>query len=258
MSQSAVRTPTQAEESFLSQERSLVPQAERPNYSSPHDFEETSTETIWENPFDYDVAVQVHIGSTPRPDPSERGLAAWRALPEAKRREMQTGMRTFVIKAKSRRTIPSEFDQGIQQTRCTHGDCPGPKGMLCRDPEHAEFRQIVGGGYPRLICRGTQQRPLRKPPELHWSLDDQKARAAEALERAKLKLAEASMAREAMVVAQAEFVEAQQKVAEAETRVSQRNEDAEGARANADVIARETDAARRSAIAQSPSDKTKK
>lgn len=248
-----VRTPhvqqSQSEQSFLSQERSLVPPAERPAYSSPHDFEETSTETIWENPFDYDVAVQVHVGSTPRPDPTERGLAAWRALPEAKRREMQTGQRVYVIRAKSRRSIPSEFDQSIQQTRCTHTDCPGPKSILCRDPEHAEHRMIVGGLYPRLLNRGTQQRPLSKPPELHWSLDDQKARAAEALEKAKLKLAEATQARDAMLIAQAELTDATQKMAEAETRLSEKGVEAEGARANAAVI---SESVGRAAGAQPP------
>jgi hypothetical protein len=228
---------TPSEQSFLSQERSLVPPAERPNYASPHDFEETSTETIWENPFDYDVAVQVHVGATPRPDPTERGLAAWRALPEAKRREMMTGKRTYVIKANSRRAIPSDFDQAIQQTRCTHPECPGQKSILCRDGDHAEHRLIVGGLYPRLINRGTQQRPLSKPAELHWSLDDQRARSEEALANAKAKLMEAGLARDALLVAQAEMMKAQEIVAETEARMAAKGVEAEGARANAAVIA---------------------
>ncbi len=234
------RTPraqtTPSEASFLSQDASLVPPAERPNYSSPHDFEETSTETIWENPFDYDVAVKVHVGATPRPDSSDRGAAAWRALPESRRREMQTGQRVYVIKARSTRSIPSEFDQAIQQTRCTHTECPGPKGILCRDSEHAEHRLIVGGLYPRLLNRGTQQRPLTKPPELHWSLDDQRARAAEALETAKLKLAEAQNAQNAALIAQAALADAQAKMAEAEARLQEKGVEAEGAHANAAVI----------------------
>ena len=230
-------TSTPSEQSFLSQERSLVPPAERPNYASPHDFEETSTETIWENPFDYDVAVQVHVGATPRPDPTDRGLAAWRAMPEAKRREMMTGKRTYVIKARSRRAISSDFDQAIQQTRCTHPDCPGQKAILCRNPEHVEHRLIVGGLYPRLINRGTQQRPISKPAELHWSLDDQKARSEEALANAKAKLAEAALARDALLIAQSDMLEAQKVVVETEARMAAKGVEAEGARTNAAVIA---------------------
>lgn len=228
--------PTPSEQSFLSQEHSLVPPAERPNYSSPHDFEETSSETIWENPFDYDMVVQLHVGSQPRPDKSEAGLAKWRALPEARRREMQSGQRVYVVKAKSRRSIPSEFDQAIQQTRCTHPDCPGTKGVFCRDPEHFEHRMIVGGLYPRLLNRGTQQRPLATPPELHWSLDDQKARAAETLEIAKQKLAEAAMARDALLVAQADMLEASKKAAEAEAALASKGVEAEGAHAAAKAL----------------------
>lgn len=258
MTQSDNRQHTPAEESFLSQGKSLVPQADRPNYSSPHDFEETAAETIWENPFDYDVAVQVHVGSTPRADPTEKGLAAWRSLPEGRRREMRTGQRTYVIRAKSQRSIPSEFDQGIQQTRCTHSDCPGPKGIFCRDPEHVEYRQIVGGLYPRLICRGTQQRPITKPMDLHPSLDDQKARAVEAAEKARRTLADAEQLRNAAFIAQAELLDAQKKIAEAEAQASQREEDAQGAKHHAELIAREADASRRASIAQSPSDKQQK
>jgi hypothetical protein len=231
---------TSSEQSFLSQDKSLVPQAERPNYASPHDFEETSSETIWENPFDYDIPVQVHVGATPRPDPSENGLAAWRALNPAKRREMQTGQRVYVIKANSRRAIPSEFDQGIQQTRCTHPDCPGPKAIFCRDPEHYEHRMIVGGLQPRLINRGTQQRPLSKPPELHWSLDDQRARREEALETAKKKLAEASMARDALLMAQGDLLTATNAVTIAEQRMLAKGHESQGAAAAAATIAEVT------------------
>src|SRR5208337_33192 len=96
-----------------------VPPAERPALAAI-DYQETEEHTVWYNPFDYDVAVQIHVGSTPMEgawdDPGR--VARWRALPPQRRREMQTGIRVYVIPAKSERSIPRDFDMGIQMYEC--------------------------------------------------------------------------------------------------------------------------------------------
>ena len=205
----------------------LVPMAERPALQAA-DYMETEEQTIWFNPFDHAVAVQVHIGSTPMLSGSQGAVSEiediararrWHSIPAAQRREMQTGIRTYVIPPKSMRAIPSDFDMAIQRTECMHPECLGRK-MYCKNREHTE-RMIVGGLYPRLINKGTQRMPLTEPPRLHPALDDEKARAAEALERAKRKLQEAQNAKDMALVAHADLVEAQKDIATAEARLAE-------------------------------------
>ena len=200
-------------------ERDLVPPAERPGHH-PVDFIETSSDTIWFNPFDYPVAVQVHVGAEGKRGPTQAEDDRWKSLPPPVRREKQTGIRTYVIAPKSERVIPSDFDMAIQHTQCSHYDCLGSKGLYCRNPDHAEYKQIVGGLYPRLINRGTQRTPISSPPKLHWALDDNRAKAEAALAAAKQKLAEAANSRDAFLIAQADLAEAHKQIAEAEARVA--------------------------------------
>ena len=61
---------------------------------------------------------------------------------------MQTGIRVDVIPAKSERSIPREFDAGIQMYECLDPEC-GKRPHYCRNVLHP--KRIVGGGYPRLI-----------------------------------------------------------------------------------------------------------
>lgn len=206
----------------------FIPPADRPAYQDV-DFIETVKETVWFNPFEYDVAVQLHVGSQAKASDAE-----WAALPPAIRRERQKGIRTYVIPAKATRVISSEFDQAIQQTKCNDPDCVGSKGLYCKDPEHND-RTIVGGQYPRLVNKGTQQRPLTKPPTLHWALDDQRARAEAALEESKRKLAEAQNARDAFLIAQADLENAKQEIARLDANMSAQGKTAEAA-AHQDAI----------------------
>lgn len=198
--------------------QNLVPPAERPAYQ-PTDYIETSQDTIWYNPFEYDVAVQVHVGAEGKAGPTPAEEVRWKSLPAPVRREKQTGVRTYVIKAKSERAIPSDFDMAIQHTQCSHYECLGSKGLYCKNPDHSEHKTIVAGLYPRLVNKGTQRTPIREPAKLHWALDDQKAKAAQALEDSKRRLSEAQNARDAFLIAQADLSEAQAEIARAEARI---------------------------------------
>lgn len=208
---------------------SSVPVAARPALLAV-DHYDTEEQTVWFNPFDYDVAVQVHIGSKVMEgkwdDPMR--LARWRSLPAPVRREMQTGIRVYVIPARSMRAIPSEFDMGIQMTLCLEPGCEGSKGLYCKNREHTN-RQIVGGMYPRLVNKGTRLHPLEKPPTLHYALDDERARAREALEASQKALAESMHQQGMALVAAQKFEEAKKAVADAEARLH-----AQGATAEAE------------------------
>lgn len=140
-----------------------------PPADTPHTHHESvirdEHDTVWENPLATDVKLHLHIGTTPV-----------YGAPENRRplsMEQRTGIRTYVIPAKSSRAIPVEFDKAIQDTICSDPMCMAPK-YKCRDKSHP--RTIVGGLGPYLINRGAQVRP-----KLHPSLDSLQAdkRAAE-------------------------------------------------------------------------------
>lgn len=201
----------------------LVPVAERPALQAS-DSMETEEQTIWFNPFDYPVAVQVHVGSEPligNDFDEEARRRRWHSIPAPRRRELQTGIRTYVIPAKSQRALPSEFDMGIQRTECMEPECLGHK-LYCRNRAHTN-RIIVGGSYPRLINKGTRRVPLEVPPKLHPALDEERARAAAALEQSKKKLAEARDAQDMALIAHADLVQAQQDISAAEKRLADQN-----------------------------------
>ena len=122
----------------------LVPMADRPAYR-PVDLVETSEDTIWYNPLDYDVAVQVHVGAEGKRADTPDERARWVKMTPAERREKQTGIRTYVIPSKHERVIPNDFDMAIQHTQCAHPECLGSRGLYCKNAEHAQYKQIVGG-----------------------------------------------------------------------------------------------------------------
>lgn len=113
-------------------------------------------ETIWENPTERDVVLDLNVGTSPIIGGTDEQR---RAIVGTWGKEERTGIRRFVIPAAgrdpntgalipSRARIPSEFDQGIQQTRCLEGECAS-RPMLCRNSRH---RMEVFGGYgPQLI-----------------------------------------------------------------------------------------------------------
>jgi hypothetical protein len=107
---------------------------------------EYATDTVWENPTQADVVLDLHVGTTPVYGSAEqkaRITASW-GPQEFK------GIRRFVVKAKSKARIPSEFDQGIQQTRCLEAQCAFQP-TICRNPRHR--MAVIGGLGPQLINR---------------------------------------------------------------------------------------------------------
>jgi hypothetical protein len=156
----------------------FIPSAARARY--PGDFKVAETDgplviedeqmnTEWHNPTDRDVVVEVHVGTDAK-------NALWRkwfnAAPPAKRQEMMTGLRVFVIKANSTRMIPSEYDLAIQRTQCIHPQCHKKRDQ-CRNVDHP--RVVVSGLAPQLVCRRWE-----KVPSLHQNLDTALAATAAA------------------------------------------------------------------------------
>ena len=80
-------------------EHTRVEQAERPDYE-PIEYANESKETIWENPEDHDVVLEIYIGGTNY----GRKPRSW---------EEKTAQRRYVIRAKETRAIPDEFDQAV-------------------------------------------------------------------------------------------------------------------------------------------------
>jgi len=126
--------------------------------------------TEWYNPTSQDVVLEVHIGTDPK-------NAAWRkayleATP-ARRLEMKSGNRIFVIKAGQTKQISSDFDLAIQRTHCLHPACTNKKDA-CRDLDHP--RVVSAGLAPQLICKRWH-----KVPGLAANLDMAKAQAEQAM-----------------------------------------------------------------------------
>lgn len=134
----------------------LVPLAERP--FAPQDHTETAEETVWQNPNDQDVVLDLYVGiplHIPRPSKTGRALT-W---------EQRTGKRRYIIRAKSERAIPSEFDRAIQHIQCMEAEC-SQRPFDCKDRGHRWT--IVGGLAPHnVIHKGMQHRPVLSP-----ALDD--------------------------------------------------------------------------------------
>jgi hypothetical protein len=185
-----------------------VPPADQP-HEYREDYPEETRDTIWENPTEHDVVLDLHVGTTPYYGPPS-------ARPKM-RREQLTGCRMYVItrgivdgksvvgeidpttgKPRGRRTIPAEFDQAIQQTSCRHPDCVSRK-MYCRNGSHE--KDIVGGLGPYLKNRGVQV-----APRLHPSLDALHAEKMAAEAKARQAIIEKAAAQDALQVAQGQVI----------------------------------------------------
>jgi hypothetical protein len=138
--------------------------------SGPLYQEDDQLNTEWYNPTKIDVVLEIHIGTDPK-------NAAWkRAFLEAspaKREEMKTGNRIYIVKAGSTRLIPSEYDLAIQRTHCLHPQCHSKKDC-CKNLDHP--RVVSAGLAPQLICKRWH-----KVPTLAANLDMARAQAEEAL-----------------------------------------------------------------------------
>lgn len=182
----------------------LVPPAEQP-HAAHTAYPDQVRDTIWENATDKDVVLDLHVGTTPI-------YGDERNRPKLSR-EQRTGLRQFVIPAKSKRSIPSEFDQAIQQTHCQHPDCSGRK-AFCRDRSHPA--QIVGGIGPQLKNLTTRVRPVLAP-----ALDALRAEKAEAHERAARAKVEAQLATEKASAAESELDTLRRQLAERDTKIAE-------------------------------------
>lgn len=157
---------------------SLVPLAEEPRLR--RELQESVKETLWENVTDKDIPLEVYVGwattARPHPDLNTRDPELSRLSPRKLTREERTPTRLWIVKARSTRAIPEEFDMEIQRHQCTEPECTGnPLG--CKDNTHRKM--IVGGLVPQgLIKRGMQHRPVLSPV-----LDTLKKEAAAAEEK---------------------------------------------------------------------------
>lgn len=166
--------------------------ADRPNYiplaDRPHatyeQVVEIERDTIWRNPLDHDVVLDLHVGTKPSPVFNSEGK---RIRPDLTWEE-RNGVHRYVIKAGHTRAIPKEFDKAIQDVR---------NGV------------IVGGLGPRLERVGDQERP-----KLHPSLDDGLAKHKALIEEATAALSEKKRQEEALLIAQAKLAEAEKQLAE--------------------------------------------
>lgn len=187
----------------------LVPMAEQPHLSD--EYPDEVRDTIWENPTESDVVLDLHVGTTPVYGPDH----VRRAVTSKWTREQKTGLRQFVIRKAVRRNekgepdpkgvlvptrarIPSEFDQGIQQTNCVEPECSSRK-TFCRESSHR--KNIVGGLGPQLVNVSTITRP-RLVPALDAYRADKLAAEARAMDAAKKEEA----ARDEALIARGELI----------------------------------------------------
>ena len=128
--------------------------------------EDDQLNTEWYNPTKEDVVLEVHIGTDPK-------NAIWRKAflesSAAKRQEMKSGNRIFIVKAGQTRMIPSEYDLAIQRTHCLHPQCNAKKDA-CRDLDHP--RVVIAGLGPQLVCK-----TWHKVPSLSANLDQARSQA---------------------------------------------------------------------------------
>ena len=132
--------------------------------------EDDQLNTEWYNPTSQDVVLEIHIGTDPK-------NAAWRkayleASP-ARRLEMKSGNRIYVIKAGQIKMVPSDYDLAVQRTHCLHPACTSKKDA-CKDLDHP--RVVSAGLAPQLICKRWH-----RVPGLAANLDMAKAQAEQAM-----------------------------------------------------------------------------
>jgi hypothetical protein len=161
-------------------EPDFIPSAPKAKYGAEYTPQETSGPilleddqlfTEWYNPTDRDVVLEVHIGTDPK-------NSLWRksfleASP-AKRQEMRSGNRIFIVRAGKSREISSEYDLAIQRTHCLHPQCTAKKDC-CKDLDHP--RVVVAGLAPQLQCM-----KWHRVPSLSANLDQARAQAEAAVQ----------------------------------------------------------------------------
>jgi hypothetical protein len=170
----------------------LVPAAERLGETTLSEAR-FNNQTIWENPEDHDVILELHDevpthGKPPRSDNERRGVVQ-RMIPK-----------------RSTRAIESKFDLAIQDVRCKHPDCT-LRQRDCKNQNHP--KRIVGGLAPRLINRGLQTRP-----EMDTALDDKRAELVAREQRLTDKLLQKAQLDEDLDKARAELADFQKTMAE--------------------------------------------
>jgi hypothetical protein len=178
----------------------LVPLAERP-FAPPPD-EDSERQTIWHNPTDKPVKLDLHY-TTPK--------ASFPIKPKGY--EQRTGKRIYIIQPGATRAIPSEFDMAIQHTQCHHTDCLQMP-FRCRSNEEGHEKSIVGGFGPQLENRGSQSMPIRSGfITLAAALDDVEARRRAAEEAEYKAFREAKLAGERAAAARIETERAEAEIA---------------------------------------------
>lgn len=193
------------------------------------DHPDETRDTMWKNPTDHDVVMDLHIGTNPLYGNGPRPTLH----PFGKTREQRLGVKQFVVKAGQTKAIPSEFDVGIQHRECRHPDCTSKK-LYCLDKSHPS--NIVGGLGPQLINLGMKVRP-RLSPALDAMLSEKKEIEAKAIEAFHAK----EDAERALQVSNGQLLLAQQKLAQREAEIAAKE------KAFADHSAREKDLADREA-----------
>lgn len=197
----------------------LIPMADQPHVGT--EYPDEVRDTVWENPTERDAVLDLHVGTSPilggNDDFRKSIVSRWS-------REQRTGLRQFVIRRArrnppageaghdpsrpvgdlipTRARIPSEFDQGIQQTACLEPECSSRR-TLCRNADHR--KEIVGGYGPQLINLGARVRP-----RLASTLDTIMADKKLAEDRAILAAQAEEVAKREALVAQGKAIEARQ------------------------------------------------
>lgn len=139
----------------------LVPNAQR--LDEPSEDQELRRDTIWFNPTDKDVLLELYVGN---PVPRKQGD---RYVPP-KTYEQRTGCRKYVIKAHATAALDKDFDRAVQHTECLNPLCVG-RPVMCTNRGEDHPKRIVGGLGPQLVNLGERVRPVLAP-----ALDDVEAR----------------------------------------------------------------------------------
>jgi hypothetical protein len=178
-----------------SQNASFSPNEEN-EVSNFEDQPDETRATLWENPTDVDVVMDLHVGTMPLYGNGPRPTLH----PSGKTREQRLGVKQYVVKAHKTREIPSEFDVGVQHRECTSPECTSKK-LYCTDKSHPS--NIVGGLGPQLFNCGMKVRPRLSPAldTAHQELSEMHARAKEALERETAAKNELEIARGQLILA---------------------------------------------------------
>jgi hypothetical protein len=166
---------------------------------------EETRNTLWENPTDRDVVMDLHVGTMPLYGSGPRPTLH----PSGATREQRLGVKQFVVKAGKTREIPSEFDVGVQHRECMSPECTSKK-LYCANKSHPS--NIVGGLGPQLINRGMKVRP-----RLHPALDTAHQELSEMQDRAKMALERETAAKNELDIAKGQLILASQK-AEAQSK----------------------------------------